>query len=130
MRTITYTSLLLTALLFFVRNAAIAQTANQTNPSTTQNKTEMKTFLIEREIPDAGKFTTDQLKSISQKSCSVLKEMGPQIQWIHSYVTGGKIFCIYKAANEELLREHARKGGFPANNITEVGTAISPATAH
>ena len=89
----------------------------------------MKTYLIERDIPGAGKLTPEQLKSISQKSCSVLKEMGPQIEWIQSYVTGDKIFCVYKAENEELIREHAKKGGFPANKITEVSTGISPATA-
>lgn len=89
----------------------------------------MKTYLIEREIPDAGKLTADQLKSISQTSCSVLKEMGSKIQWLQSYVTGNKIYCIYKAESEELIREHAKKGGFPANTIVEVGTVISPATA-
>ena len=89
----------------------------------------MKTYLIEREIPDAGKLTPAQLKGISQTSCSVLKEMGPKIQWIHSYVTGNKIVCVYKAENEELIREHAKKGGFPANTITQVHTTISPATA-
>ncbi len=90
----------------------------------------MKTYLIEREIPDAGKLTAEELKAISQKSCSVLKEMGPRIQWIQSYVTGNKITCIYKAENEELIREHAKKGGFPANSITEVASVISPATAN
>lgn len=89
----------------------------------------MKTYLIEREIPGAGDFTPEQLKAISQKSCSVLDEMGPTIEWQHSYVTGDKIFCIYKAENEDLIREHAKKGGFPANNIIEVGSVISPATA-
>lgn len=89
----------------------------------------MKTFLIEREIPDAGKLTPEQLKAISQKSCLVLTEMS-QIQWQHSYVTGNKIFCIYKAENEQLIREHADKGGFPANNIIEVASVISPATAN
>lgn len=90
----------------------------------------MKTYLIEREIPDAGKLTPEQLKGISQTSCSVLKEMGPKIQWIHSYVTGNKIVCVYKAENEDLIREHAKKGGFPANTITQVHTTISPATAN
>jgi hypothetical protein len=74
-------------------------------------------------------LTPEQLKAISQKSCSVLQQMGPQIQWIQSYVTGDKIFCVYKAENEELIREHAKAGGFPANVITEVSTTISPATA-
>ena len=89
----------------------------------------MKTYLIEREIPNAGKFTADELKSISQKSCGVLKEMGPKIEWIHSYVTGNKIYCVYKAQNEDLIREHAKKGGFPANTIVEIPSIISPATA-
>lgn len=90
----------------------------------------MKTFLIERQIPDAGKLTPEQLKAISQKSCSVLQAMGPQIEWIHSYVTGNKIFCIYKAENEGLILEHANRGGFPANNIFEISSVISPATAN
>lgn len=89
----------------------------------------MTTYLIEREIPDAGRFRPDQLKTISQKSCSVLDEMGPKIKWIHSYVTGDKIYCIYEAENEELIREHAKRGGFPANRILEVASMISPATA-
>ena len=89
----------------------------------------MKTYLIEREIPNAGKFAPEELKAISQKSCSVLDEMGPKIKWIHSYVTGDKIYCIYEAENEELIREHAKRGGFPANRILEVASMISPATA-
>ena len=120
---------LLIAIILFTGYASLAQTAKQTDNSKTQNTTEMKTYLIEREIPDAGKFTTEQLKGISQKSCSVLTEMGPDIQWLQSYVTGNKIYCIYKAKNAELIKEHAKKGGFPANTIVEVGTIISPATA-
>jgi Nickel responsive protein SCO4226-like len=89
----------------------------------------MNTYLIEREIPDAGKLRPEQLKTISQKSCSVLDEIGPKIQWIHSYVTDDKIYCIYEAENEELIREHAKRGGFPANKILEVASMISPATA-
>ena len=89
----------------------------------------MKTYLIEREIPNAGLLTPEQLKGVSQKSCSVLTELGPSIQWVHSYVTGNKIYCIYKAENEEIIREHAKKGGFPANSIVEVGSIISPDTA-
>lgn len=90
----------------------------------------MKTYLIEREIPDAGKLSPEQLKAISQKSCSVLEELGPSIQWIHSYVTGNYIHCIYKAESEELIREHAKMGGFPANKILEILSIISPATAN
>ena len=96
--------------------------------SKTKNSDDMKTYVIEREIPGAGAFTADQLKSISQTSCGVLKQMDG-IQWIHSYVTGNKIYCIYKAKNEELIREHAKRGGFPANSISEVSNVISPATA-
>ena len=91
--------------------------------------TEMKSYLIEREISGAGKLTAEELKGISQTSCSVLKDMGPQIQWVQSYVTGNKIYCVYKAESEELIREHAKKGGFPANSIVEISTVISPATA-
>ncbi|MCA0381232.1 MAG: DUF4242 domain-containing protein [Bacteroidetes bacterium] len=89
----------------------------------------MKTYLIERDIPGAGNFTPGDLKAISQKSCTVLKEMGPRIQWVQSYVTGNKVFCVYKADNETLLREHAKKGGFPVTTITEINNTISPATA-
>ena len=108
---------------FFLAFYATAQT------SKTSNSNEMKTYVIEREIPGAGAFTADQLKSISQTSCGVLKQMN-DIQWIHSYVTGNKIYCIYKAKNEELIKEHAKKGGFPANSISEVANVISPATAN
>lgn len=89
----------------------------------------MKMYVIEREIPDLGKFTPEQLKSASQTSCGVLKSMGPKIEWIHSYVTGNKMYCIYRAENAELIKEHAQKGGFPANSIVEVSDIISPATA-
>jgi hypothetical protein len=90
----------------------------------------MKTYVIEREIPNVGKFTQEQLKAISQTSCAVLNEMGPKIEWFQSYVTGNKIYCIYKAENEELIKEHAKKGGFPANSISEVANIIGPATAN
>lgn len=120
---------LLISILLFTGFAATAQTAKHTKNSKTKNKTEMKTFVIEREIPDAGKLTPEQLKAASQNSCSVLTEMGPDIIWDHSYVTANKIYCVYKAKNEELIREHARKAGLPANSISEVGTVISPATA-
>lgn len=118
----------LLAILLCLGSASMAQKATADNSKTT-NATEMKTYLIEREIPDAGKLTPEQLKAISQKSCSVLKEMGPRIQWVQSYVTGNKIYCIYKAENAELIKEHAKKGGFPANSIVEVPSIISPATA-
>lgn len=121
--------ILIIAVMLFTGYASMAQTTAAVNKSTTAKSTKMKTYLIERDIPDAGKLTPEQLKAISKTSCKVLKEMGPQIQWIQSYVTGDKIFCVYKAENEELIREHAKKGGFPANQITEISTEISPATA-
>ena len=89
----------------------------------------MPKYLIEREIPGAGNLTPAQLQGISQKSCSVLNNLGPQIQWIQSYVTGDKIYCVYRAPNEEMVREHARQGGFPANRISEITTVIDPTTA-
>jgi len=89
----------------------------------------MPKFIIERNIPQAGQLTADALKSISQKSKEVLCILGTDIQWIHSYVAGDKIYCIYMAPSEELIREHARLGGFPANSITQISTIIDPMTA-
>jgi hypothetical protein len=89
----------------------------------------MPKYVIERELPGAGSLSPDQLQAISQKSCGVLSKLGPQIEWLHSYVTGDKIYCVYTAPNEEMIREHAKQGGFPANRISEVTTMISPATA-
>jgi hypothetical protein len=90
---------------------------------------EMHKYVIERDIPGAGSLSADTLQGISQKSCGVLKELGPQIQWVESYVTDDKIYCVYIAANEELVREHAKRGGFPANRISQVRTIIDPTTA-
>jgi len=89
----------------------------------------MPKFVIEREIPGAGKLSPAELKAISQKSCSVLSTLGPQIQWVQSYVTGDKIYCVYNAPNEEMVRRHAREGGFPANSVARVATIIDPTTA-
>jgi hypothetical protein len=89
----------------------------------------MPKYLIERQIPGAGQLTPAQLQVISQKSCGVLSEIGPQIQWQHSYVTGDTIHCVYIAPNEDIVREHARKGGFPANSVMQVATMIDPTTA-
>jgi len=86
-------------------------------------------YVIEREIPNAGKLSPADLRGISQKSCGVLGKMGPQIQWVQSYVTDNKIYCVYIAPNEEMVREHARQGGFPANRVSEVATVIDPTTA-
>ena len=89
----------------------------------------MPKYIIEREIPGAGKLSSDQLKTISQTSCSVLKELGPQIQWQQSFVTGDKVYCVYIAPNRELIEQHANQGGFPANSISEVAAIIDPTTA-
>ncbi|MGN6177843.1 MAG: DUF4242 domain-containing protein [Mucilaginibacter sp.] len=89
----------------------------------------MPKYVIEREIPGAGALTADQLKSISQTSCGVLNKLGPQIQWINSFVTDDKIYCVYIAPNEEMIREHAAQGGFPANSVAKVITVIDPTTA-
>jgi Nickel responsive protein SCO4226-like len=89
----------------------------------------MPKYVIEREIPGAGKLTAEQLQGISQTSCGVLQKMGSQIQWNHSYVTGDKIYCVYIAPNEEMVREHAKQGGFPANSVSEVVTIIDPTTS-
>lgn len=89
----------------------------------------MPKYVIEREIPGAGNLTAEQLKGISQTSCGVLSELGPEIQWVHSYVTDNKIYCVYNAPNEEMVREHARRGGFPANSVSKVAMIIDPVTA-
>ena len=89
----------------------------------------MPKYVIEREIPGAGNLSDEQLKAISQTSCGVLSKMGPQIQWINSYVTTDKIYCVYIAPNEEMVREHASQGGFPANSISEISRIIDPTTA-
>ncbi|MDT5293156.1 MAG: hypothetical protein QOJ76_36 [Acidobacteriota bacterium] len=89
----------------------------------------MPKFLIEREIPGAGDMSAPELQAVSQKSCGVLRELGPQIQWVESYVTDDKIYCVYIAPNEELVREHAERGGFPANRVSEIKRMIDPTTA-
>jgi hypothetical protein len=89
----------------------------------------MPKYVIEREIPGAGKLTPEELQGISQKSCGILRNMGPRIQWVHSYVTGDKIYCVYIAPDEATVREHARQGGFPANRVSEVKLMIDPTTA-
>ena len=89
----------------------------------------MPKYIIERELPGAGQLSAETLQAISQKSCSVLKELGPQIQWIQSFVTDDKIYCVYIAPNKEMVLEHARQGGFPANSVAEVKGMIDPTTA-
>ena len=89
----------------------------------------MPKYVIEREVPNAGKLSPDQLKAISETSCGVLRKLGSEIQWVQSYVTGDKIYCFYYAPDEQLIREHASQGGFPANRISRVSSVIDPTTA-
>jgi len=86
-------------------------------------------YVIERNVPGAGKMSPQELQGVSQKSCGVLRNLGPQIQWLESFVTDDKIYCVYIAPNEEMVREHARQGGFPADRVSEVKTMIDPTTA-
>ena len=118
---------LITILTLISMNYALGQDSQ--NQKLIKDESPLKTYVIERVIPGAGELTSEQLKGISQTSCTVLKEMGPSIEWLHRYVTGDKVYCIYKAKNKTLVEEHAKKGGFPANSISEVATVISPATA-
>ena len=89
----------------------------------------MPNFMIERTIPDAGSLTAAELQAISQKSCGVLRDLGPDVQWVHSHVTRDKLYCVYNAANEAIVREHARRGGFPADRVSRVSRRIDPTTA-
>lgn len=89
----------------------------------------MPKYVIERDIPGAGKLSQEQLKGISQTSCKVLQNLGPEINWVHSYVTQDKIYCVYIAPNKEMILEHAKQGGFPANSVNEVSTIIDPTTS-
>ena len=89
----------------------------------------MPKYVIERDIPNAGKLSQNELQAVSQTSCGVLEKLGPQVQWLESFVTDDKIYCVYIAPNEEMVREHARQGGFPANRISAVRTMIGPTTA-
>ncbi|HAI80915.1 MAG TPA: DUF4242 domain-containing protein [Chryseobacterium sp.] len=88
----------------------------------------MPKYVIEREIPGAGNLSREELKAISQKSCGVINQMGPQIQWVQSYVTNDKVYCIYNAPNEDMIREHAAQGGFPANSVSKIASIIDPVT--
>lgn len=116
------------AMLLVTLTLISAATVAQQTPKKEKANT-MNTYVIERQIPEAGKLDAASLQGISQKSCSVLKELGPEIEWVQSYVTDDKIFCIYRAENEAILRTHAEKGGFPINSIHKLSTIISPATA-
>jgi hypothetical protein len=95
----------------------------------TSRRANVPKYVIERDLPGAGNLSPDKLRAVSQKSRAVLEELGPQIQWLESYVTADKLYCVYIAPSEELIREHARRGGFPAGSVSEVKTMIDPTTA-
>lgn len=124
-----------TASLIFLMGLAQGFSQNQSKVNAKMNQTqnqkekEMKTYLIEREIPDAGKLSPEQLKGISQKSNAIVAEMGPGIEWVHSYVTDNKVYCVYRAEDKSLLKQHAEQGGFPINHISELSRMIDPSTA-
>jgi len=124
----TVRAMFIVVVMFMFVVPAIGQKKEKEKDKTAQSSA-MKTYVIEREIPNAGKFTADDLKGISQTSCNVLDEMGPSIEWMHSYVTENKIYCVYRTTDKELLKAHAEKGGFPINSISELSAQISPATA-
>ncbi len=128
MKTIINRCFLLLVAFLISSQLSFGQKANSKNLTNTKTNT-MKTYVIEREIPGAGKFTPEQLKGIAQKSCNVVKDMGPSIRWVHSYVTKNKLYCIYEAENEELVRKHAKLGEFPCNSVQEVASMFSPKTA-
>lgn len=124
------TMITLTMIIVLGSTLAFSQTeSTQTKQPKKMETNTMNTYVIEREIPNAGQLNAQELQGISQKSCSVLKELGPEIEWVESFVTENKIFCIYRAESEEILRTHAMKGGFPINKINLLSTKISPATA-
>jgi hypothetical protein len=106
-----------------------AQGQTETHSDNQTKEQSMRTYIIERKIPDAGKLTSEQLKGIAQKSNEVVEEMGPQIEWVQSYITDNTVYCVYRAENAELIRKHAEKGGFPVNKISELATTIDPGTA-
>ena len=136
MRTINLKRLLL-LLVFLTSTGTFSQeqeviyaTMAKTKTKTNQKQNAMKTYVIEREIPNAGQLSEEQLQGISQKSNEVISELGPKIEWVHSYVTDNKVYCVYKAESQEIIKKHALKGGFPANAISELSATIDPSTAN
>jgi hypothetical protein len=115
--------------LLLIGYVTYGQKTNEKSLSTTSKQTKMNTYVIERNIPNAGKLTNAELQDIAQKSCNVVNTMGPQIEWDHSYVVGEKLFCVYRAISEEVVREHGKKGGFPVDNVYQVAAIFSPESA-
>lgn len=121
---------LILILSFMITNCTTKENSSAESIRTEAKATNQNMYVIEREIPGAGNLTPEELKSISQKSNGVLDEMGPDIKWMHSYVAGDKIYCVYSAPNEEMVKEHAKQGGFPANSVTKVAALIDPSTGN
>lgn len=128
MKTTKKTSSILMTVLMLIGYVTYGQQTNS-NSLTTKKQTKMNTYVIERNIPNAGELTNGQLQEIAQKSCGVVNAMGPQIEWDHSYVTGDKLFCIYRATSEDVVREHGKAGGFPVDNVYQVSAIFSPESA-
>ena len=120
-----FKSLLLASLTLILAGSALAK--EEPKPETLPAG--MNMYVIERDMPGVGKLSADELKGAAQKSCTVLRNLGPDITWLHSYVTGDKLYCVYLAPNEEMVREHAKEGGFPASSVKRVSTIIGPQTA-
>lgn len=120
-----FKSLLLASLTLIFAGIALAKE----EPKPENLPAGMNMYVIEREMPGVGKLSAEELKGAAQKSCTVLRNLGPDITWLHSYVTGDKLYCVYLAPNEEMVREHAKEGGFPANAVHRVSTIIGPQTA-
>ena len=128
MKNVMYRCSLMIAAFLFIAQLSFGQKTN-VNKSSNEKTKVMKTYVIERNLPGAGKLTPEDLKDISAKSCDVLKKLGPSIVWLHSYVTGDKLYCVYQSENEELIRKHAELGEFPCNSVKEITAVISPETA-
>ncbi len=124
------TSVFISVLSFMMTNCAPREKSSADSIRTEVAATNQNTYVIEREIPGAGNLSPDELKEISKKSNSVLAEMDSDVKWLHSYVTGDKIYCVYSAPNEDLVREHAKKGGFPADAVSKVSMVIDPSTGN
>lgn len=122
--------LLILTLSIMMTNCQTHEKSSADSIRTEAAATKQNTYVIEREIPGAGNLTSEDLKSISQKSNGVLSEMGSEVKWLHSYVTGDKIYCVYSSPSEELVREHAKRGGFPANSVSQVAVVIDPSTGN
>lgn len=122
--------LLILTLSIMLTNCATKEKSSADSIRSEAAATKQNTYVIEREIPGAGNLTSEELRGISQKSNAVLSEMGSEVKWLHSYVTGDKIYCVYSSPNAELVKEHAKRGGFPANSVSQIAVVIDPTTGN